>query len=359
MRIGIPTELKDNERRVGMIPDGVAQLVKHGHEVVIQSGAGEGSGYLDVDYVSRGATIGTQKDVWDCDLVVKVKEPIESEYPFLREDLVLFCYLHLAAEPELTRALVDAGTTAIAFETVTSARGDLPLLTPMSEIAGRLSVQTGAQLLTAPAGGPGMLLGGIAGVAPVNVTVVGGGVAGAQAVDVAVGLGAQVTVLDINTATLRAFNQRYEGKVRTIASTPDNIAEELRRSHLVIGSVLVPGAKAPKVVTEEHLRSMPEGAVVVDIAIDQGGCTAASQPTSHSNPIFSFGPVTMYCVTNMPGAAPKTATIALANETLPFVVQLANQGAEQALQNNIHLKAGLNVAQHEVVHEAVKDALGL
>lgn len=358
MRIGIPAETKDNEKRVGMTPDGVADLVNSGHEVTVASGAGLGSGFSDEEYRNAGATIGSADDAWAAELVVKVKEPISSEYHYLREDLTLFCYLHLAAERALTEALVQSGVTAIAFETVTSPAGGLPLLTPMSEIAGRLSVQTGAHLLTTPAGGPGVLLGGIAGVAPINVTVIGGGTAGAQAVDVAVGLGAQVTVIDVNTTTLRAFMQRYDGRVRCVSSSPSAIAEALSYSHLVIGAVLVPGAKAPVVVTNEHLAVMPEGSVVVDIAIDQGGCTAASRPTSHSDPTFRHGGVTMYCVTNMPGSAPVTATKALAAETLPFVKQLADKGVTQAVVDNPHLGAGLNVSGGAIVHAAVQASFG-
>lgn len=357
MRIGVPGEQKDHEKRVGITPDGVHSLVELGHTVVIERGAGVGSGFQDADYTAAGAQLGSAADAWACDLVVKVKEPIPSEYGFLRNDLTLFCYLHLAAEPELAQALMDAGTTAIAFETVTDAHGGLPLLTPMSEIAGRLSVQIGAYLLTNPAGGPGVLLGGIGGVAPIHVTVVGGGTSGAQAVDVAVGLGAQVTVIDINTSTLRRFMERYQNRVHCVSSSPAAIAEALSRSHLVIGSVLVPGAKAPIVISKEHIQAMPQGAVIVDIAIDQGGCTELSKPTSHSEPTYVADHVTMYCVTNMPGSAQVTATKALAAETLPFVRQLAELGTEEAIAANPHLAAGVNIRRGEIVHQGVRQAL--
>ncbi|MDO4685758.1 MAG: alanine dehydrogenase [Corynebacterium sp.] len=357
MKIGVPMEKKDHEKRVGMTPDGVHSLTDAGHTVVLERGAGVGSGFTDDDYVAAGAQLGSADDAWACELVVKVKEPIPSEYQYLRDDLTLFCYLHLAAEPELAQALRDAGTTAIAFETVTDPQGGLPLLTPMSEIAGRLSVQIGAYLLTNPAGGPGVLLGGIGGVAPINVTVIGGGTSGAQAVDVAVGLGAHVTVIDINTATLRRFMERYQGRVHCVSSSPAAIAEALSRSHLVIGAVLVPGAKAPIVITSDHIKNMPPGSVIVDIAIDQGGCTEESRPTSHSEPVFTVDGVSMYCVTNMPGSAQVTATKALAAETLPFIQQIATHGTEAALAANPHLMAGVNIAGGEIVHESVKNAL--
>ncbi|MDO5077452.1 alanine dehydrogenase [Corynebacterium sp.] len=357
MRVGVPAEVKDHEQRVGMTPEGVHTLYEAGHTVIVERGAGAGAGFPDELYEEAGAQLGTAADAWACELVVKVKEPTPDEYKFLHENLTLFCYLHLAAEPELAEALKTAGTTAIAFETVTGPQGGLPLLTPMSEIAGRLSVQIGAQLLTNPEGGPGVLLGGISGVAPVNVTVIGGGISGAQAVDVAVGLGAQVTVLDINTTTLRRFMERYKGRVHCVSSSPTTIAEALSRSHMVIGAVLVPGARAPRVVTAKHLEAMRPGSVFVDIAIDQGGCTEVSRPTSHSNPTFQHGNVTMYCVTNMPGSAQVTATKALSAETLPFVQQLANLGTEQALAANPHLAAGVNIAGGEIVHEGVRQAL--
>lgn len=357
MRVGVPTETKDHEQRVAMTPEGVRTLTAAGHTVIVERGAGVGAGFPDAEYETAGAELGTTDAAWGCELVVKVKEPTPAEYQYLRADQTLFCYLHLAAEPKLARALQDAGTTAIGFETVTDANGGLPLLTPMSEIAGRLSVQIGAQLLTNPEGGPGVLLGGISGVAPINVTVIGGGTSGAQAVDVAVGLGAQVTVLDINTATLRRFMERYQGRVHCVSSSPNAIAEALSRSHLVIGAVLVPGARAPQVVTTEDLAGMPVGSVFVDIAIDQGGCTAESRPTSHSEPTFRCGNVTMYCVTNMPGSAQITATKALAAETLPFVQQLAALSTEEALAANPHLAAGLNIAGGEIVHEGVRQAL--
>lgn len=357
MLIGVPTELKDNERRVGMTPDGVASLTASGHEVRIQSGAGDGSGFTDELYAAAGAQLCSAEDAWAAPLVVKVKEPTPAEYGYLREDLTLFCYLHLAAEPELTQALVDSRATGIGFETVTSAAGTLPLLTPMSEIAGRLAVLEAAHLLTSPAGGPGILLGGIAGVAPAHCTVVGGGTAGAQAVNLAVGLGAQVTVIDINTDTLRKFQTQYGGRVACVSSSDATIKKALASSDIVVGAVLVPGAKAPVVITHEHLAAMPKGSVLVDIAIDQGGCTAASRPTSHSDPTFDYEGVTMYCVTNMPGSAPVTATRALEAATLPFVVQLANLGTAAALDNNEHLRHGVNVQGGAIVHEHVKAAM--
>ncbi|MDO4910677.1 MAG: alanine dehydrogenase [Corynebacterium sp.] len=355
MRIGVPKEIKNNERRVGMTPDGVAALTSRGHQVIIEVGAGRGSGFSDEEYTAAGATLGSQEEVWAQELVVKVKEPIAAEYGFLRSDLTLFCYLHLAAEPELTKALLDAGTKAIAFETVVGPRGGLPLLAPMSEIAGRLSTQIGVNLLLSANGGPGVLPGGIAGVAPINVTVVGGGTAGAQAVDVAVGLGAQVTVIDVNTTTLRNFMARYEGRVRCIASSPAAIEAELAKSHLVVGAVLVPGAKAPKVITEKAIASMPSGGVLVDIAIDQGGCTEVSKPTSHAEPTYQVGDKTMYCVTNMPGTASYTATRALAAETLPYVIALATKGVDEALAADPGFALGLNTDAGEIKCEALLD----
>lgn len=354
MHIGVPTEIKNSERRVGITPDGVAALTALGHTVTVQKGAGLGSGFSDEEYLQAGATLGDQAEAWAAELVLKVKEPIAEEYAFLRSDLTLFCYLHLAAEPELTQALLDAGTRAIAFETVVGPQGGLPLLIPMSEIAGRLASQIGANLLLSTQGGPGVLPGGIAGVAPINVTVIGGGTAGAQAVDVAVGLGANVTVVDINTVALRRFMERYNGRVRCIASSPAAIREELSCSHLAIGAVLVPGAQAPKIISEEDIRSMPKGAVFVDIAIDQGGCTEVSKPTSHTEPTYTVGDTTMYCVTNMPGSASFTATRALAAETIRYVISMAQNGVDAALEKDPGFAQGLNTDKGELICEAIK-----
>jgi alanine dehydrogenase len=355
MRIGVPKEVKILEHRVGILPAGVQELVNDGHAVVVESNAGVGVGVSDDDYQMAGArVVDTAKDVFEhADLIVKVKEPQHEEYEMLRSDHVLFTYLHLAADPELAQALVQIGITAIAYETVTADDGSLPLLVPMSEVAGRLSVQAGANALLKVNGGRGVLLGGVPGVPPAKVLVVGGGVAGSHAIEMAVGLGADVTVVDRSVPQLKRIDALYGGRVRTVFSTKDAIDSLITEADLVIGAVLVAGAATPKLITEDHVKRMQHGAVVVDISIDQGGCFETSQPTTHSEPTYVVDGVVHYCVTNMPGAVPRTSTFALTNVTLPFVKHLANLGWREALGRDPHLARGLNVHDGCINHKAI------
>ncbi|AJT42080.1 alanine dehydrogenase [Psychromicrobium lacuslunae] len=354
MIIGVPKEIKNNEFRVAITASGVHEFVSHGHTVLIETGAGIGSSITDAEYVSAGAQLlDSADDVWArADMVMKVKEPIAAEYHRFRKGLVLFTYLHLAAEPELTAELVKSGVTAIAYETVQEGRA-LPLLAPMSEVAGRLSVQVGAQSLTAPAGGKGVLLGGVPGVRPAKVVVLGAGVAGTNAAAMALGLGADVSILDININRLRELDAIYQGRLKTIASNTLEIEKSLLDADLVIGSVLIPGAKAPKLVTNALVARMKPGSVLVDIAVDQGGCFEDSHPTTHENPTFTVHNSLFYCVANMPGAVPNTSTYALTNVTLRYAVALANLGAKAALESNPALAAGLNVAGGKVTNHSV------
>ncbi len=360
MKIGVPKEIKTLEFRVGMRPSGVHELVVDGHEVFVETNAGAGIGMSDADYEAAGATVlGKAEDVFaKADMIVKVKEPQLNECEMLREDQVLFTYLHLAADPAQTEALVKSGTTAIAYETVTADDGSLPLLTPMSEVAGRLSVQAGAYALQKANGGSGILLGGVAGVAPAKVLVIGGGVAGANAADMAVGLGAEVTILDRSLPRLRQLEDVWGGRVRTMYSTRHAVQDYSAEADLVVGAVLVTGAAAPKLVTAEDIRKMRPGSVMVDISIDQGGCFETSRPTTHAEPTYIVDDVVHYCVTNMPGAVPRTSTFALTNATLPFVKALANLGWREALIRDPHLANGLNVHGGHVNHEAVAKDLG-
>ena len=360
MKIGVPKEIKTLEFRVGMTPAGVRELVHDGHEVVVETKAGEGIGMSNADYVAAGAKVVDSADevFATADMIVKVKEPQLNECAMLRENQVLFTYLHLAADPEQAKALVNSGTTAIAYETVTSNDGSLPLLTPMSEVAGRLSIQAGAFALQKANGGRGILLGGVPGVRPAKVLVIGGGVAGANAADMAVGLGAAVTILDRSLPRLRHLDDIWGGRVRTVYSTKDIIDELTAESDLVIGAVLVAGAAAPKLVTRDNVKAMPSGAVMVDISIDQGGCFETSRPTTHAEPTYIVDDVVHYCVTNMPGAVPRTSTFALTNATLPFVKNLARYGWRDALSRDKHLANGLNVHAGTVNHEAVARDLG-
>jgi alanine dehydrogenase len=360
MKIGVPKEIKTLEFRVGLRPSGVHELVSDGHEVFVETNAGAGIGMSDADYEAAGATVlGTPEEVFaKADMIVKVKEPQLNECEMLREDQVLFTYLHLAADPAQTEALVKSGTTAIAYETVTSSDGSLPLLTPMSEVAGRLSIQAGAYALQKANGGSGILLGGVAGVAPARVLVIGGGVAGANAADMAVGLGAEVTILDRSLPRLRQLEDIWGGRVRTIYSTRHAVQDYTAEADLVVGAVLVAGAAAPKLVKQEDLRNMRAGSVMVDISIDQGGCFETSRPTTHAEPTYIVDDVVHYCVTNMPGAVPRTSTFALTNATLPFVKALANLGWREALIRDPHLANGLNVHGGHVNHEAVAKDLG-
>ncbi|MFM6967907.1 MAG: alanine dehydrogenase [Microbacteriaceae bacterium] len=361
MRISVPAEIKNNEYRVAITPAGVKDLVNAGHEVVVQAGAGLGSGITDEQYSAQGATI--EKDaakVWASgDMVLKVKEPIESEYGYFREGMLLFTYLHLAAEEHLTKALIESKVTSIAYETVQLPTRALPLLAPMSEVAGRLSVIVGANAMLRPNGGPGMLVPGVPGTHPANIVVLGGGVAGTNAVAMAVGLGANVTVLDTNIQRLRELDALYAGRVQTIASNAYEIEKAALQADMLIGSVLIPGAKAPKLITNDIVKKMKKGAVLVDIAIDQGGCFEDSHATTHSEPTFAVHDTIFYCVANMPGAAPQTSTHALTNATAPYVRALASKGWKDALTADGSLALGLSTHDGKLTNAAVGDAHGI
>jgi alanine dehydrogenase len=344
VKIAVPREIKNHEYRVALTPAGVHELTMHGHDVFVEAGAGLGSAITDEEYLGAGAKIvSTPEETWaEGELVLKVKEPIEEEYPYLRSGQVLFTYLHLAADEALTRALLAAGTTAVAYETVQTAGGALPLLAPMSEVAGRLAPQVGAYALMRPSGGRGVLPGGVPGVHPARVVVIGGGVAGINAATIAAGMGSDVQVLDTNVDRLRQIDNQYRGQIRTVTSNRYAIEQAVRDADLVIGAVLVPGAKAPKLVSNDLVRDMKPGAVLVDIAIDQGGCFADSRPTTHADPTFPVHDTLFYCVANMPGAVPRTSTYALTNVTLPYALALANKGWHAALTADPALALGLN-----------------
>ena len=361
MRIGIPTEIKNNENRVAMTPAGAVHLVQNGHEVFVQKGAGLGSGFTDEEYVQAGAKlVETAEEAWNQDMVMKVKEPVASEYGYFREGLILFTYLHLAPEPELTKALIDNKVVSIAYETVQLDNRSLPLLAPMSEVAGRMSAQIGAQFLEKNKGGKGILLAGVPGVKRGKVTVIGGGQAGTNAAKIAVGLGADVTIIDLSAERLRQLDDIFGNQVKTLMSNPYNIAEAVRESDLVIGAVLIPGAKAPKLVTEEMIQSMEPGSVVVDIAIDQGGIfETTDRITTHDNPTYEKHGVVHYAVANMPGAVPRTSTLALTNVTVPYALQIANKGYKDACLGNSALLKGINTLDGYVTFEAVAEAHGL
>jgi alanine dehydrogenase len=361
MLIGVPKEIKNHEYRVGLTPSSVRELVLHGHAVLVQAGAGAGIGVGDDDYARAGATLVPEAaEVFArAEMVVKVKEPQAAERAMLRPGQILFTYLHLAPDPEQAKALMASGVAAIAYETVTSARGGLPLLAPMSEVAGRMAIQAGAHCLEMEQGGRGMLLGGVAGVAPAKVVVLGGGVSGVNAARMAIGLEAQVTVLDINVDRLYAIDQQFGAAVNTIFSTRQAVEDYVLDADLVIGAVLVPGAAAPKLITAKMVREMKRGSVLVDISIDQGGCSETSRPTTHAQPTYVVDGVVHYCVTNMPGAVARTSTFALNNATLPFVLALADKGIETALIDDPHLLDGLNVYRGHITHPAVAAALGL
>jgi alanine dehydrogenase len=361
MRIGVPKEIKNHEYRVGLVPSSVAELVHHGHEVLVQAGAGLGSGIPDADYEAAGAKlVGDATAVYgEADLVVKVKEPLAEERARLRAGQVLFTYLHLAPDLEQTRDLVASGATCIAYETVTSPTGGLPLLTPMSEVAGRLAPQVGAHCLEKAAGGRGILLGGVPGVPAAEVVILGGGVSGTHAATIALGMGANVTIVDRSADVLRRIATQFGTGVRTIFSTRDAVRELVRRADLLIGCVLIPGAAAPKLVTREMLKTMKPGAVIVDVAIDQGGCCETSHATTHADPTYVVDGVVHYCVANMPGAVARTSTFALNNVTLPFTLALADKGWQKALKDDVHLRAGLNVHAGKVTCAPVAEAHGL
>lgn len=361
MIVGVPREVKSDEYRVAMIPVGVEELRRAGHRVLIQAGAGQGSGIADERYLESGAEIVSDREkIWSqADLIVKVKEPMSEEWDFMRQNQTIFTYFHFAADERLTRAVLNSGSTAVAYETIRDARGTLPLLTPMSEVAGRMSIQEGAKYLERPQQGRGILLSGVPGVAPATVVVLGGGIVGANAAKVAAGLGANVFILDINLDRLRYLDDVMPPNVTTLFSDRHTILDCISRADLVIGAVLIPGARAPMLVKREDLQRMPPRAVIIDVAIDQGGCIETSRPTTHANPTYIIDDVLHYCVTNMPGAVGRTSTYALTNVTLPYVLQLANKGAEKACKDNPGLGLGVNIKQGKVTNAAVAETFGL
>lgn len=361
MRIGVPKEIKNNENRVAMTPAGVMHLVKEGHQVVIEKGAGLGSSFTDDDYLGAGAELAVSaSDAWAAHMVMKVKEPLPSEYSYFREGLILFTYLHLAPEPALTKALLDKKVIGIAYETVQLANGSLPLLSPMSEVAGRMAPQIGAQFLEKVNGGKGILLAGVPGVAKGRVTIIGGGVAGTNAAKIAAGLGAKVTILDVNPERLQQLDDHFGANAEVLMSNPYTIAEAVRDADLVIGAVLIAGAKAPTLVSEEMVKTMSPGSVIVDIAIDQGGVFETTDKiTTHDNPTYIKHGVVHYAVANMPGAVPRTSTMALTNVTVPYAVQIANKGYKQACLENAALRKGINTLNGFVTHRAVAKALNI
>lgn len=360
MLIGIPKEIKNHEYRVGATPSGVRELVAAGHKVIVQKSAGEGIDFSDKQYVDAGAKIvSSAKEVYEkAEMILKVKEPQASECKMIKKGQVVFSYLHLAAEPELTKMLIKSKCVAVAFETVTARDNSLPLLAPMSEVAGKLSIQAGAKALEKASGGRGVLLGGVPGVAAGNVVILGGGVAGTNAAKVAIGMGAKVTILDKSLARIRYLCDIFGNSASVLYASLENIENYVTNADLVVGAVLIPGASAPKLVTKEMVKKMKTGAVMVDISIDQGGCFETSKPTSHSDPIYITNGVVHYCVTNMPGAVARTSTLALENATLPFTLALANKGYRKALISDQHLRDGLNVIDGKITYKAVADSLG-
>jgi alanine dehydrogenase len=360
MRIGVAKEIKTDEYRVALTPAGARELVQAGHEVMVESGAGTGSAFADSAYAAVGAQIGDVEEVWaDAELLLKVKEPIAPEYARLRDGLILFTYLHIAADEPLTRALVDSGVAAVAYETVETDARALPLLAPMSEVAGRLAAQAGAYFLEKPLGGRGLLLGGVAGVAPGRVVIIGGGIVGYNAAVVAIGLGAEVTILERSIDRMRHLEEILSGRVTLLMSSSLQIEESVAEADVVIGAVLIPGALAPKLITRAMIRAMKRGAVLCDVAIDQGGCAETSRPTTHTEPVYEVDGVTHYCVANMPGAVPITSTKALTNATLPYVEAIATFGLADAVARDPALARGVNVLDGKITYEAVADAHGL
>ncbi|WP_267221575.1 alanine dehydrogenase [Dyella silvae] len=361
MRIGVPKEIKNHEYRVGLIPSSVQELVHNGHQVMVQAGAGLGAGITDADYVAAGASIIDSADqiFAEADMIVKVKEPLAVERKKLRKGQILFTYLHLAPDAEQTHDLINSGAICIAYETVTAPNGSLPLLTPMSEVAGRLAPQVGAHSLEKAQGGRGVLLGGVPGVSAAEVVILGGGVSGTHAATIAVGMGAKVTVVDRSADALKRLASQFGTAISTVFSTRSAIEELVRRADLLIGTVLVPGAAAPKLVTHDMVRTMKPGSVIVDVAIDQGGCVETSHATTHSDPTYVVDGVVHYCVANMPGAVARTSTFALNSVTLPFTLALANNGWKKALQQDVHLRNGLNVSEGQVTCEPVAQAHNL
>lgn len=360
MLVGVPKEIKNHEYRVGMTPAGAHELVRNGHNVIIENNAGLEIGFDNDSYIKAGATIvNTAAEIFaKSDMIVKVKEPQAEECKMLRSGQLLFTYLHLAPDPEQAKGLLNSDCVAIAYETVTDSRGGLPLLAPMSEVAGRLSIQAGAHALEKQNGGAGILLGGVPGVKPANVIVIGGGVVGLNAARMAAGLGADVTILDKNLDTLKRIDDITSGRIKTLYSNYLNLEQAVNKAHLVIGAVLIPGAAAPKLVTHGMLKNMKKGSVLVDVAIDQGGCFETSMATTHQEPTYVVNDVVHYCVANMPGAVAKTSTLALTNATLPYVVELANKGWKNAVRENIHLRGGLNVCMGNITYAAVASDLG-
>jgi alanine dehydrogenase len=357
MKIGVVKEIKSDEYRVALTPAGGRELVGRGHDVLVESGAGEGSAFRDDAYAAVGASICSAEQVWaESELLLKVKEPLPSEYGLLHEGQILFTYLHLAANAELTRALVESGAACVAYETVETANGALPLLAPMSEIAGRLSAQAGAYFLEKPVGGRGLLLGGVAGVAPGRVLIIGGGIVGYNAAVIAIGLGANVTILERSIDRMRHLDEILSGRVSLVMSSTLQIEQSVREADVVIGAVLIPGARAPKLITREMLTTMKNGSVLCDVAIDQGGCAETSRPTTHTNPVYVVEGVTHYCVANMPGAVPITSTKALTNATLPYVEAIAEHGLVEAVARDPALAKGVNVLDGKVTYEAVAEA---
>jgi alanine dehydrogenase len=358
--VGVPREIKTREYRVGMTPAGVCSLVSRGHKVLVERGAGEGSGIGDREYVAQGATIvPNQADVWSADMVVKVKEPLEREFGFFRRDLILYTYLHLAAEPALTKKLAQSGMAAVAYETIQTDDGALPLLRPMSEVAGRMAVQVGSTCLEKERGGKGVLLGGVPGTRRGRVVILGGGVVGRNAATIAVGMAAQVTVLDIRAETMAYLEDVFGGAIETLYSNPTNIEEMVSRADLVVGAVLVTGAAAPKLVTEQLVGKMEKGSVIVDVAVDQGGCIETCRPTDHDRPTYEVHGVVHYCVPNMPGAVPQTSTWALTNVTIPYALKIAERGLREAARADHSLMLGLNTYAGHVTCEPVAQAHGL
>jgi len=358
MIIAVPKEIKNNENRVALTAAGTEILKKAGHQILIEKNAGKGSGISDQDYKEAGAEILVdKKELFDrAEMIIKVKEPLKEEYNLFKEGQILFTYLHLAADQELTEALKERGVTAVAYETVQTEDGELPLLTPMSEVAGRLSVQAAASFLEKPKGGSGMLLGGVPGVKPAKVVVIGGGIVGRNAAKIALGMGADVTIMDIKQSTMRYIDDTFPCGIKTIMSNQSHVAEEVKEADVVIGAVLIPGAKAPNLVTEEMIKTMTNGSVVVDVAIDQGGCIEGTYPTTHDDPVFTKHGVIHYSVANMPGAVARTSTFALTNATLPYIKKLAARGYKKAMLNDYSLALGLNIYQGEIICQAVAES---
>ncbi len=361
MIIGVPKEIKNNENRVAVTPAGVAEFKKNGHRIYIQKGAGEGSGFKDEEYISAGGEIlpDIETTYSKAEMIVKVKEPIASEYNLIRKDHLVFTYFHFASSEPLTHAMIKQGAVCIAYETVEKADRSLPLLIPMSEVAGRMSVQEGAKFLEKPMGGRGILLGGVPGVKPAQVLVLGGGIVGTQAAKMAAGMGADVTIMDISLPRLRQLDDIMAENVDTVYSNEYNIKSAIKTADLIIGAVLIPGAKAPHLITRDMLKLMRPGTVLVDVAVDQGGCFDTTKATTHENPIYIIDDVIHYCVANMPGAVPYTSTLALTNATLPYAIQLANKGWKKACQENNELKLGLNMIDGQIVYKEVAEAFGL